>query len=62
MALAAATDTLKIGPGPKGFAANYAYEISKHRCYERETYGLVPAGGVLSVSLMCSGFNAFAKC
>lgn len=37
----AATDALKIGPGPEGFAANFAYEISKHRCYERETDGLV---------------------
>jgi len=37
----AATDSLKIGPGPKGFVANFAYKISKHRCYERETDGLV---------------------
>ncbi|KZP32232.1 catalase-domain-containing protein [Athelia psychrophila] len=37
----AATDTFKIGPGTKGFSANLAYEISKHRCWERETDGLV---------------------
>jgi catalase len=37
----AVTDSLKIGPGPKGFAANFVYEISKHGCYERETDGLV---------------------
>jgi catalase len=36
----AATDALKIAPGPKGFVANFAYQISGHRCYERETDGL----------------------
>ncbi|ESK88286.1 putative catalase [Moniliophthora roreri MCA 2997] len=37
----AITDALKIAPGPKGFASNFACEISKHRCWERETDGLV---------------------
>ncbi|KAI0050664.1 catalase [Auriscalpium vulgare] len=36
----AATDALKIGPGSKGFAANFAYAVSLHRCYERELEGL----------------------
>jgi catalase len=36
----AAHDVLKIGPGPNGFVSNFAYEISKHRCWERETDGL----------------------
>lgn len=35
------SDTLKIGPGRNDFAANFAYEVSKHRCYEREMEGLV---------------------
>jgi catalase len=34
------TAALKIAPGPKGFIANFAYQISGHRCYERETVGL----------------------
>jgi hypothetical protein len=55
----AVTDSLKIGPGPKGFAANFVYEISKHGCYERETDGLVQqVAFYVSVSLMF----AFAKC
>ncbi|KAF9009471.1 catalase [Cyathus striatus] len=37
----AATDAPKIASGPKGFVANFAYEVSKHRCYERELDGLV---------------------
>ena len=37
---AAATDVFEIAPGPKGFVSNFAYEISKHRCYERELDGL----------------------
>ncbi|KAH7927367.1 catalase-domain-containing protein [Leucogyrophana mollusca] len=37
----AATDVLKIGPDTKGFASNFAYQISQHRCYERESDGLV---------------------
>ncbi|KAF6764798.1 catalase [Ephemerocybe angulata] len=36
----ALTDIIKIAPGPTGFVANFAYEISKHRCYEREIEGL----------------------
>jgi hypothetical protein len=28
------TNTLKIGSGPKGFVVNFAYEISKHGCYQ----------------------------
>ncbi|KAJ7858839.1 catalase-like domain-containing protein [Mycena olivaceomarginata] len=36
----AVVDALTIGPGGEGFASNFAYEISKHRCYERETDGL----------------------
>ncbi|KAI0067769.1 catalase [Artomyces pyxidatus] len=36
----AATDTLKIGPGSKGFTANFAHAISLHRCFERELDGL----------------------
>ncbi|KIJ68684.1 hypothetical protein HYDPIDRAFT_147131 [Hydnomerulius pinastri MD-312] len=36
----ALSDALKIAPGSKGFAANFAYQISQHRCYERETDGL----------------------
>lgn len=35
-----ANDALKIGPGEKGFLANFAYELSKHRCWEREVDGL----------------------
>jgi len=34
-------DVLGIGSGPKGFVSNFAYEISKHRCYDRELDGLV---------------------
>jgi catalase len=37
---AVATDVFKIAPAPKGFVSNFAYEISKHRCYERELDGL----------------------
>ncbi|KAJ3716582.1 catalase-like domain-containing protein [Lentinula raphanica] len=36
-----ATDVLNIAyGGDKGFISNFAYEISKHRCYERELEGL----------------------
>lgn len=36
-----ATDVLNIASGgDKGFISNFAFEISKHRCYERETDGL----------------------
>ncbi|EGO02731.1 hypothetical protein SERLA73DRAFT_158522 [Serpula lacrymans var. lacrymans S7.3] len=37
----AARDTLKITQDSKGFAANFAYQISQHRCYQREMDGLV---------------------
>jgi catalase len=33
-------DTLKIAQEQKGFISNFAYEVSKHRCYERELLGL----------------------
>lgn len=35
-----AADTLKIAQDDKGFISNFAYEVSKHRCYERELKGL----------------------
>ena len=31
---------LDILPGTKGFVSNFAYQISQHRCYEREIDGL----------------------
>ncbi|KAF9243856.1 catalase-like domain-containing protein [Melanogaster broomeanus] len=34
------TDVLKIAPGSEGFVANFAYQVSQHRCYEREIDGL----------------------
>ncbi|KZT23752.1 catalase [Neolentinus lepideus HHB14362 ss-1] len=37
----AATEPFKIAKGEKGFLANFAFELSKHRCYERELDGLV---------------------
>jgi catalase len=36
----AAHDVLKIEPGSKGFVSSFAYEISNHRCWERELVGL----------------------
>ncbi|PCH36976.1 catalase [Wolfiporia cocos MD-104 SS10] len=36
-----AADTLKISQDEKGFASKFAFEVSKHRCYERELDGLV---------------------
>lgn len=36
----AVVDALKISPNAKGFTSNFAYAISKHRCYERELDGL----------------------
>ncbi|PCH33365.1 catalase [Wolfiporia cocos MD-104 SS10] len=36
----AAADTLKIAQGEKGFVSNFAYEVSKHRAFERELDGL----------------------
>ncbi|KAF5386615.1 hypothetical protein D9615_001546 [Tricholomella constricta] len=38
---AAASDVISIAAGPKGFVSNFAYEISKHRCWDREMDGLV---------------------
>ncbi|EKM48646.1 uncharacterized protein PHACADRAFT_132272 [Phanerochaete carnosa HHB-10118-sp] len=35
-----AADTLKIAEGEKNFVSTFAYEVSKHRCYERELKGL----------------------
>jgi catalase len=37
----AAVDALTIAPGAKGFVSNFAFEISKHRCWDRELDGLV---------------------
>ena len=34
------TDVLRIGSDEKGFVSKFAYEISKHRCFEREMDGL----------------------
>ena len=39
-AKSAATDTVKIGPSETGFISNFVFEVSKHRCYEREAAGL----------------------
>ena len=36
----AAADVLEIKQGEKGFISNFAYELSKHRCWERELHGL----------------------
>jgi catalase len=33
-------DVLMIGRDEKGFVSQFAYEISKHRCFERELDGL----------------------
>ncbi|TRM59880.1 catalase-like domain-containing protein [Schizophyllum amplum] len=35
------SDALKIGPGEKGILANFSYEVSKHKCWDRELDGLV---------------------
>jgi len=35
-----AADTLRISADEKGFVSTFAYELSKHRCYEREMDGL----------------------
>lgn len=32
----AVVDALEISPNAKGFVSKFAYEISKHRCYDRE--------------------------
>ncbi|KIK49559.1 hypothetical protein CY34DRAFT_796992 [Suillus luteus UH-Slu-Lm8-n1] len=36
----AVTDVLNIVPDTRGFASNFAFQISQHRCYERELDGL----------------------
>ncbi|TFK72222.1 catalase-domain-containing protein [Pluteus cervinus] len=36
----AMVDAFALAPGEKGFASNFGYQISKHRCYERESDGL----------------------
>jgi catalase len=36
----AVADVLRVGKGEKGFMSQFAYEISKHRCFERELDGL----------------------
>ncbi|KAF9466251.1 catalase [Collybia nuda] len=41
VATSAAVDVLAIAPSSKGFASSFAFEISKHRCFERELDGLV---------------------
>lgn len=33
-------DVLVVGKGEKGFISKFAYEISKHRCFERELDGI----------------------
>jgi len=37
----AVVDALSLTPGAKGFVSNFGYQISKHRCYERELDGLI---------------------
>ncbi|KAG6812079.1 catalase A [Tricholoma furcatifolium] len=37
----AASDIVAIVAGPKGFVSNFANEVSKHRCWDREMDGLV---------------------
>ena len=36
----AIADVLVVGKGEKGFISQFAYEISKHRCIERELDGI----------------------
>lgn len=36
----AVADVLRVGKQEKGFMSQFAYEISKHRCFERELDGL----------------------
>ncbi|KAF8626349.1 hypothetical protein AX15_005006 [Amanita polypyramis BW_CC] len=38
--VSAARDILEMAPNTKGFISNFAYEVSKHRCYDRELKGL----------------------
>lgn len=35
-----AADALKITKDGKGFISNFAYAVSKHRCWDRESDGL----------------------
>jgi catalase len=35
-----ATDSLSISSSDKGFLSQFAHEVSKHRCYERELQGI----------------------
>ena len=35
-----ASDVLNISQSDKGFVSQFALEVSKHRCYERELNGL----------------------
>jgi len=37
---AAISDALQIKPNSKGFVSNFAFQISEHRCYKRESDGL----------------------
>ena len=36
-----AKDVLEIGQSEKGFVSTFGFEVSKHRCWERELDGLV---------------------
>lgn len=36
----AVRDVLRISSDEKGFVSEFAYEISKHRCFKREMDGL----------------------
>jgi len=36
----AIADVLVVGKGEKGFISKFAYEISRHRCFERELDGI----------------------
>lgn len=38
--LSTVADVLEISKGEKGFMSQFAYEISQHRCFERELDGL----------------------
>jgi len=35
-----ASDLPKLDKDSKGFVSNFAYQVSQHRCYEREMDGL----------------------
>lgn len=36
----AAKDVIRLDPSSEGFASRFGYEISKHRCWQRELDGL----------------------